>query len=267
MNLVFSRRHWRIGAGVAALALSVAASSAMASTVTFTAPDITVAQSGTAQTYTADVLISDTNTSDIINDFQLDLFVQPTATFSSAAPGLNGDVNVAYGATTGFDLNTTSVSTGGNVISNSASAPYLYNNPGNPNNSNDITFASPQYLADYTTTLAGPQQAGANEAYANDTWANTDVAQMTQTWAIARVYITVAAGFTGTEYLVWNNNGTNNDAFAPFYSLSTATTNNLDPNLIGGVITVLSPEPSSVVLLVLGAVGLFGVRRLRGRRG
>ena len=40
------------------------------------------------------------------------------------------------------------------------------------------------------------------------------------------------------------------------------------PLFVDGAITVnpvATPEPSSLVLLVLGAVGLFGVRRLRSR--
>jgi len=260
MNLEFSNRLRRVGVGVVALALlAVAGSSAMASTVTFTAPSFTVSESGSAQTYTADVLISDTNTSDIISDFQLDLFLQPTNTFSSASPGGNSDTNIAYGANTGFDFVTTSTTQAG-------AEPYLYNNSlaGNTNNSNSINFSNGGYLTTFTSAL--PPDSSINEVYGADAYATNDTAQMTQTWALARLYITVAANFTGQEYLVWNNNGINNDSNAPFYSLSTAQATPLDPNFVGGVITVV-PEPSSVILMVLGAVGLFGVRRLRGRRG
>jgi hypothetical protein len=42
--------------------------------------------------------------------------------------------------------------------------------------------------------------------------------------------------------------------------------NNIEPAIVNGSITVsapATPEPSSIVLLMLGAIGLFGVRRLR----
>ncbi len=78
-----------------------------------------------AQTYTADILISDTNTSDVIEDYQLELFLQSSPTFNSAHPGSTSDTNIAYGISTGVDLDTTSVSTGGNVISNTAAEPNL----------------------------------------------------------------------------------------------------------------------------------------------
>jgi len=261
MTLASSSRRWRIGVGAAALALiAVAGSSAMASTVTFTAPSFTVTESATAQTYTADVLISDTNTSDIISDFALDLFLQPTTVFNSASPG-STETNVAYGANTGFDFVTTSTTQAG-------AEPYLYNNslPNNANNSNAINYSNGGYEGSYTSAL--PPDSSINEVYGADVYATSDAAQMTQTWALARLYITVAPNYTGTMYAVWNNNGINNDPNAPSYSLSSAQSTSLDPNLVGGVITVVPiPEPSSVVLMVLGAVGLFGVRRLRTRRG
>lgn len=266
MNLAFTTRLPRIGRSLAALALFgsaalVAPQSGMASTVTFTAPSITVPESATTTTYTADVLISDTNTSDILAGYQLDLFLQPTSIFNPATPGLPNDTNIAYGSSTGFDFNTTTV-TNGSAVS------YVYNNsnPGNQNNSNDINFASPGYLGNYTSSLQGPSTA--NEIYPSDTYANSDVATLNATWALARVFITVAGGFSGKEYLVWNNNGIGNDPDAPYYQLSTAPTNSLDPNLVAGVITVV-PEPGSVVLMMLGAVGLFGFgfRRMQTSNG
>jgi hypothetical protein len=270
MNLAFSTRLPRVARTFAALvlvggAVLVAPHSVMASTVTFTAPSINVPESATTQTYTADVLISDTNTTDILAGYQVDLFLQPTSTFSAATPGLPNDTNIAYAAAPtnsagAFDFNTT-------TVTNGTAEPYVYNNSitGNQNNSNDINFAAPGYLNNYTSSLQG--SGTPNENFPSDTYANSDVAALSQTWALERVFITVAAGFSGTEYLVWNSNGIANDPDAPYYQLSGAPSTSIDPNLIGGVINV-TPEPSSIVMMVLGAVGLFGVgyRRTRSRR-
>src|ERR1700677_1443544 len=97
-----------------------------ASTVPFIAPNITVPESATTQTYTADVLISDTNTTDILAGYQVDLFLQPTSTFSAATPGLPNDTNIAYAAAPtksagAFDFNTT-------TVTNGTAEPYVYNN-------------------------------------------------------------------------------------------------------------------------------------------
>jgi hypothetical protein len=245
---------------LAAIAAFVSSQPAIASDVTFTAPTITVPESATAQTYTADVLISDTNPTDILAGYQLDLFI-------SSTPGAynpvynNGDVinptpnvletNAIFG---GLDVSTASVTNG-------PSAPNVYNNsnPGNQNNLDDLSY-SLYYLTDYTNPIADP--GFPNEMYNGDTYVNNDVALLNETWGLTRIYITVAAGFVGTEYLVWNANGTNNDAFAPFYELSTINngTTQLDPNLVAGSITVLAPapEPGSVVLMLFGAIGLLG---------
>ncbi len=142
--------------------------------------------------------------------------------------------------------------------------------PGNSNNSNDLDYTNGNYFQTYTTALSGG--GAVNEQWLSDSWAYDDVAQMTQTWALTRIYITVAAGYTGTEYFVWNTNGIAKDPLAPFYGLPTNYYPPLDPNLIGGSITVVPelvpalpivPEPCSLLLMALGAIGLsaFGAGR------
>lgn len=102
--------------------------------------------------------------------------------------------------------------------------------------------------------------------YNSDTYADTDVATLNQTYGLATVDLTVAAGFTGVVYMVWNTNRVSNDSYAPSYELSNAELSPLDPNLVGGFFAILVPEPGSVVLMVMGAVGLVGFGWRRARR-
>ncbi len=255
---------------LAAIAASAVAHAGMASTVTFTAPTIVAQQAFTTQTYTADILISDTVKTDILAGYGLDLFLSSTPGNVTNPENLPANLLETNVTITGFSLNTTLADTNPLLVSSTPTAAYVYNNntgdPAQPldnvNNSNDITFADPQYLGNYTTSDGSTV---ANELYNSDTYANTDVASLNQTYALAQVDLTVAAGFGGTVYLVWNVDGVNNDSFAPFYELSGAPATNLDPNFVDGSIT-FGPEPSSVVLMLLGAAGLVGYRRLRTRR-
>ncbi len=107
----------------------------------------------------------------------------------------------------------------------------------------------------------------ASELYNSDTYANTDVASLNQTYGLATLDLQVAAGFTGTIYLVWNGDGVSTDSYAPFYELSTNATSPTDPNLVPGSLTIVqTPEPGSIVMMVLGAVGLLGLGWRRARR-
>jgi hypothetical protein len=258
MNLVFSTRLPRIG--LAALALVGAAIAAprtsMASTVSFDAPTVTVAESNSVQTVNADVTISDTVATDILAGYQLDLFVSTTpgnVMNPSQLPANLLETNVTI---TGFTLNTTSAQ----YVYNSSTAAPASTDVGN---SNDVNFQTPLYLTNYTT---GDGATLASEMYNGDTYSNTDVATLNATYGLANVQFTIAAGYSGTVYLVWNNDGIASDSYAPFYELSTATVTPIDPNLVTGSITVTPiPEPASVVLMLLGAVGLvgYGVRRTR----
>ncbi len=134
----------------------------------------------------------------------------------------------------------------------------------NVNNSNDVVFASPGYLSNYTQ---GDGATVASELYNSDTYANTDVASLNQTYGLASVDLQVAAGFTGTIYLVWNGDGVANDSYSPFYELSSAAATPVDPNLVPGSITIVkTPEPGSIVMMLLGAVGLLGLGWRRARR-
>jgi hypothetical protein len=252
---------------LAAIAALVSSQLVLASTVTFTAPTITVPESATAQTYTADVMISDTVKTDILEGYQLDLFISSTPGNFNPVYNAEGfiipppnllETNVIF---TGLDLNTASASSG-------PSAQYVYNNsnPGNSNNSNDIDYGLGNYLTNYTNPVADP--GSPSEMYNGDTWANVEgVALLNQTWGLTQIEITVAAGFVGTEYLVWNANNPSSDSFAPFYFLAPPSfpVAVLSPNLVAGSITVVGPEPGSVVLMLLGAIGLLGISWRRRR--
>jgi len=265
MSHVSFTRVSRIGS-LAALVLVGAAlaapQSSMASTVTFTAPtvteDLSPAQVAAGSTTSVQITISDTVTSDILAGYGLDLFANTKAgnvinpTDFGANPGLlETSINFS-----GFSLSTTPAYVYNNTTGAAANA--------NVNNSNDINFTAGAYLTNYTTSDGSSV---ANELYNGDTYANTDVASLNQTYGLATLDLTVAAGFTGTIYLVWNGDGQSTDSFAPFYELSGAPSNPLDPTLVPGSITIVkTPEPASVVMMVLGAVGLLGLGWRRTRR-
>ena len=83
---------------------------------------------------------------------------------------------------------------------------------------------------------------------------------------LLRVEYSVPANTTGVFPLTVVD-GTQNPSNGSIWGDSQFNVN--IPLLASGAITVspaaITPEPSSLLLLVLGAVGLFGVRRLRSR--
>jgi hypothetical protein len=258
MNLVFSTRLPRLALAALALvgAVIAAPQASMAASVSFDAPNVTVAESATAQTVSADITISDSVATDILAGYQLDLFVSSTPGNVSNPADLPANLLETAVTITGFTLGTT----GEQYVYNSTTAA-----AGNAdvNNSNDVNFASPGYLSNFTT---GDGATVASEIYNNDGYANTDVATLNATYGLANVQFTIAAGYSGTVYLVWNNDGIANDSFAPFYELSGNPVNPIDPNLVTGSIVVTAiPEPASVVLMLFGAIGLigYGLRRAR----
>jgi hypothetical protein len=191
------------------------------------------------------VLISDTDPTDVLQNYQLDLFA---GTVQGSVYPLE---NISYTS----DLET-SVTISGLTLDTTL-APYVFNNsnPGNANNSYDLV-SNPGYVYSWTSPILDP--GSPNELDYVDA-ANSGTALLNSTYALAEVQFTVAAGFVGTIYLNWNgDNLYTDDGSAPFYTLASDPSTQLVPTLVGGQINVVPiPEPATSILLAMGAIGLL----------
>jgi len=241
MNLSFCARFSR---GLAILlfviAVAVAAQPSLAGTITFTAPSITIdVPSATHGVITGyfDATISETGGSDTLVGYQVDLLL----------PSQN---NITF---TYADLNTTSA-TGGTPSTSTEglfnSATYVYNG-----NSSDQTDS----ILPFQT---------ANEVGNADVPNASGQALSTSALALVRIEYSIAANYVGTQTLTFNQDNPQTDGNADYVQLNTDLVDTYSPSAVNGFITVkVTPEPASWVIAVLGAVGLFGIRRLRARKG
>jgi hypothetical protein len=222
---------------------------AIADTITFTAPTITLTESNSVQTGYFDVTISD-------------------------AASSNSNLNA--GGTTGTTAGTDSVtsdtveltSQGGNgaVVGTTITFP----------NSDDLTSAATvggnyTYLFAPSNSADDPSNNGSNVNYQTnnqDVWLNDAAEGAGASLAagtplgLLRVEYSIPANYTGSVDLTLQapTNGQEGWGDSSF-SFNT-------PLTVNGSITVnsaITPEPSSLVLLLFGAIGLFGIRRLRAR--
>jgi hypothetical protein len=243
MNLSLCARFSR---GLAVLlfviAVAVAAQPSLAGTITFTAPSITIdVPSSTHGVITGyfDATISETGGSDSLVGYQVDLLL----------PSQN---NITF---TYADLNTTST-TGGTPSTSTEglfnSATYVY-----AGNSSDQS-QSPQVV---------PFQ-DSNEVGNADVPNATGTTLTTSALGLVRIEYSIAANYVGTQSLTFNQDNPNTDGNADYVQLNTDLVDVYSPSAVNGFITVkVTPEPASWVIAVLGAVGLFGIRRLRARKG
>jgi len=119
--------------------------------------------------------------------------------------------------------------------------------------------------SDQTDSVAPFQDS--NEASNADVPNNNDVALSPVMLGLIRIEYSIAANFVGTVSLTLNQDNPNTDGNADYVQLNTDFVDVYSPTAVNGSITVTSPEPATWMLAVLGAVGLFGVRRLRARQG
>jgi len=244
---------------LAAVALVALPSLAFADTITFVAPNINLSVSGSPQTGYFDVVINDT----------------ASANHNLAAGGTLSSTN-GTDAITGYSVE---VQTAGGVAGGTEGAGTIAGGGTNSNagvtfiNSDDLTATgSPAggpigYLYSTDSVVDSTQNGSGFDTNFN----NQDVFQqdvpsdngpnLSGSLGLLRVEYVVPAGFSGVADLtiiisqpsgnlpaVWGDSAFNANT----------------PLAVSGSITV-TPEPTSMVLLVLGAVGLFGIRRLRSR--
>jgi len=123
---------------------------------------------------------------------------------------------------------------------------------------------SPAYVYAGNTTNPGTFT-DSTEASSTDVPNNNDVSLTSSALGLIRVEYSIAAGFTGSVALTLNQDNPNTDGNADFVQLGTDFVSVYSPSAVNGFIKVV-PEPATWVMAMLGAVGLFGVRRLRARR-
>jgi len=230
MNLVFFTRLPRIGRSLAALALFGAAIAvprlASAASITFEVPTITVTQSNADQTGYFDVTVFQTGGGSSLFQYEVDVFLNQTATNSNVS-------NIQF---INADINT--------------SAPYVFNgNSGEQSNNNGPFLNTPPPEAE------------------NDDSPNTNVgvALSSTMLGMERIEYDVPANSPLGSYALTFNQNTNTGDYVETTSISSS--NFFLPAVVTGAINVVqSPEPTSVVLMVLGAVGLVGFGWRRARR-
>jgi hypothetical protein len=268
MNLVFSTRLPRIG--LAALALVGAAIAAPqfahagAANITFAAPTITVDTAGPVtasdQTGYFDVTISDTVGSDTLAQFQASLMLNQDS---------SNNANVSNIQIVGGDYGNLSNSyyTQPDGIGDAAgSSPNLIDTYVMAGNSADITNSGYVYF--------DPTDADNSD----DTNTGTVTMAANTTYSMLQVYYDIPAGTpVGSYSLTFDTNAPFNsisnpggDPVADFLNLiSNANTNSyVSPGttIAGAINIVQTPEPTSVVLMMLGAIGLIGLGVRRARR-
>jgi len=239
MNLVFSTFLPRVGRSLAALALVGFGISGLANagTISFEAPtvDITAGQAAAGVTGFADVTATDSSSDSVYIDGE-DLYLNPGTTGVSIIAG---------------DFNTT--------------APYIF-----LGNSSDQLNSSGVFVDTYDNgNNFDPGSQNESEVQVSDLSNNGNATTLTSVpLGIVRIEYSIPAGTPAGTYtlnLVPSNEG-GTGTYTDTVSASDANTNNyLVPTIIDGAIVVL-PEPGSVVLMVLGAVGLVGIGFRRARR-
>jgi hypothetical protein len=268
MNLVFSTRLPRIGLAALALVGAVIAAprfaNAAAADITFAAPTVNITQEPYDQTGYFDVTVSDT-VGDKLGQFQAAL-------------------SLSQGAS--------SISIVGNDLGQLTNGEFNDTNPGtNPDGIGDAAGASPNLIDPYILAQDGVyadnNSAGLHNGaleYFDSTDANNSDLTNSGTvlftpntlYALEQVYYDIPANTpVGSYALTFNTDAPGNalqgDGGADFLNLvsnTNGTSYTTPGTTTSGAFVVTAavvPEPTSVVLMLLGAIGLigFGLRRAR----
>jgi len=258
MTLAFSTRLPRIGSLAALVLVSAVFAAprlANAGTVTFTAPTITItpAQAAAGLTGYANITISEPGGGDTIFQSGVDLFLDPKTSGLNFVP-YAGDGSVS-GQTAGADYHTEL----GNTLQGPASpaATYLFNGQ-----SSDISFQSPVF----TDSFDG-SNANQSEAQTSDETTGSGVPLSATLLGLMRIEYNIPAGSPAGTYPLTFTPAVNGGGGNFYDNVSVLDSNyHLPGSLINGAIVIQTPEPSSIVMMVLGAIGLVGLGVRRARR-
>jgi hypothetical protein len=246
MSLSSSMRLFLVAAAVVVLP-----SLAVADTITFSAPNISLTESSSVQTGYFDIVISDTANSNTATNAQGGgNGANLNTTGSDAINGFDVEVVVGNGVNSPVTLIAGSDQTQANSPYNGAST-YIFSTDSTVDpsfNGSNTNQENPNYNANMTQSLQDEPNGAAT------TLAGTPL-------GLLQVEYSIPANYTGTVALSLPD-GNSDVAYGALFLDSSYSPD--IPNLVNGSITV-TPEPSSVVMLILGAVGLFGIRRLRAR--
>jgi len=252
MKLAFSTRLPRIGSLAALVlvgAVIAAPQLASAGVITFTAPTITItpAQAAAGVTGYANVTISEPGGGDTIYQSGVDLFLDPKTSGLNFVP-YAGDGSVT-GQTAGADYHT--------EIGPPALETYLFNGK-----SSDISFNSPVFTDSYDGSNANQ-----SEAQTSDETTGTGVALSASLLGLMRIEYNIPAGSPAGTYPLTFTPAVNGGGGNFTDNVSVLDSNyQLPGSLVNGAIIIQTPEPSSMLMMVLGTVGLIGLGVRRTRR-
>jgi len=267
MNLVFSTRLPRIGlAALVLVGAAVAAprfAAASNATVTFDAPTISVTNvlggvTTSDNTGYFDVTVSDSAAGDSMAQFQASLSLNQGLSNVTITGADLGQLTNPYAAATAPN---DSEYNGADGIGQAAgSSPNLIDTYVLNGNSSEVSASGFPYS---DTTDAD-----------NSDLTNSGLSAMAQNavYSLEQVYYDIPAGTpVGSYALVWDTNGYANDSGSNFIDLvsnSGTAAYALPGSSINGALVVAlpSPEPSSIVLMLLGVIGLVGFGWRRARR-
>jgi len=244
MNLAFLTRLPRIGslaALVSAGALIAAPGLANAGTISFSyanqTPVTTAGGSGTI-----DVVVTDTTNTDTLFQFNVESFltnhggsnISLNAAQETGAPVPPGSAGGFTGGTSGY------------VFGQSQYA-----------NSNDVTGGG-QIGVNSTTDVQNSD---------SDVTSGTLLGGGTQ-YGMMQLEFTVPPGTAAGSYVLsFNTDDPNTDGDYINLVSKSDFTHYLSPNQVNGAIFVTGPEPASVVMMIMGAIGFIGIGlRRRARR-
>jgi len=245
MNLAFLTRLPRIASLAALLsvgALIAAPGLANAGTISFSYANQTPVNGVTGGSGTIDVVVTDTTNTDTLFQFNVESFltnqggsnISLNAALETGAPVPPGSAGGFAGGTSGYVFGQTQYA-----------------------NSNDVT---------------GGGQIGVNSATDvqnsdSDVNAGTLLGGGTQ-YGLMQLEFTVPPGTAAGSYVLsFNTDSVDTDGDYINLVSKSDFTHYISPNQINGAIVVTGPEPASVVMMIMGAIGFIGLGlRRRARR-
>jgi len=209
---------------------------ASAGAITFEVPTITVTQSNVDQQGYFDVVVFQTGGGSSLFQFEADVQLNPGTSNLSFQ---NADIatSVPY------------VFTGNSGDQSGPTPPYPYTSANN---------------LPYPNTTDGPNAPSLEVENSDTPLTNVGVALSSTELGLMRILYDVPANSPIGSYAMTFTQNTAGYDYVETTSYSSA--NYFLPSVINGAINVVTPEPGSVVMIALGAIGLIGLGLRRARR-